>query len=206
MGVGTRDRAAHLGPEKRRPQVLDAALALALEGGPAAVSIASVAERMKVTRPVVYSCYPTRDALLDALLEREEKRLLDGVLAALPAQPSMEDPRRLMIEGFQALLTAVQESSDSWRVVFASDPDPTVAVRFGRARSLVAAQVGLLMEPALIAWGTEDVKRKLPVLVELFMSASESAVRSLLDPAGDWSPGELGELFGRTIYAALRGA
>src|SRR4051794_13070334 len=116
MSVG---RAAHLGPERRRPQVLDAALAVAVERGPAAVSMAAVAERMSVTRPVVYACYADRAALLGALLAREERRLLDEVLSALPAKPSVDDPERLVIEGFQALLSGVAGAADSWRLIFA---------------------------------------------------------------------------------------
>lgn len=201
MGVG---RASHLGPERRRPQVLDAALGIAVEQGPGAVSMAAVAERMGVTRPVVYACFPTRGALLEALLEREERRLLDGVLGALPGRPSMDDPEKLVIEGFQALLTGVTAAADSWRILFDARPDPAVAARFDRARSLVAAEVTRQMRPALRAWGTADAERKLPVLVDLFMSAGESAVRSLL--GSDWNPAELGELYGRTVYAALRGA
>jgi AcrR family transcriptional regulator len=199
-------RAAHLGPERRRPQVLDAALQVAVERGPGAVSVAEVAERMGVTRPVVYACFATRDLLLEALLEREEQRLLAGVLAALPAEPSLDDPQRLVIEGFQALLTGVAGHADSWRIVFSAEPDPVVAERFAKARMLVTDQVARMMRPALRSWGIAEADRKLPVLVDLFMAAGESAVRTLLGSGGSWTPAELGELFGKTIYAALRGA
>ena len=56
----TRARAEHLGPERRRPQVLDTALEIAAEHGVANVTMALVAERMEVTRPVVYACYSGR--------------------------------------------------------------------------------------------------------------------------------------------------
>ena len=64
-------RAAHLGPDRRRPLVLDTALRIAVEDGIGSVSIVSVASAMGVTRPVVYACFDDRVALLDALLNRE---------------------------------------------------------------------------------------------------------------------------------------
>jgi AcrR family transcriptional regulator len=197
-------RAAHLGPERRRPQVLDNALALATEHGLSGVTMSAVAKRMGVTKPVVYACFGRREALLEALLEREEQRLLDGVLAALPTRLSLEDPERLMIEGFQVLLTVVADAVESWQIVFASEPDPLVAERCSQARAQVVKVLSELTLPALRAWGVVDADRKLPVLADLFMAAGESAVRSLL--SGGWTPAELGELFGRSLCAALRNA
>ncbi|WP_406267313.1 hypothetical protein OH799_22090 [Nocardia sp. NBC_00881] len=49
--VQPRQRARHLGPERRRPQVLDTALANAVENRIAAVTMAAIAERMRVTGP-----------------------------------------------------------------------------------------------------------------------------------------------------------
>ncbi|MDI9897387.1 hypothetical protein QM797_21935 [Rhodococcus sp. IEGM 1381] len=51
----TRVRAEHLGPERRRPAVLDSALAIAVERGVGAVTMVAVAARACVTRPVTYS-------------------------------------------------------------------------------------------------------------------------------------------------------
>lgn len=199
-------RAAHLGPERRRPQVLDSALAIAVTLGPGAVTMTSVAEHLGVTKPVVYACFATRDELLLALLEREERRLLDGVLAALPAEPALEDPKRMLVDGFRALFKTVAERPDSWRIVFAAGADPAVAERFQRGRALVAAQVAALMRPALSRWGVAEIDRKLPVLVEIFMGAAEGAVRVSLGPDSGWSTDDLGEFVGGTVFRALRNA
>ena len=210
MSVGKvtseRIRAAHLGPERRRPQVLDAALKIAVERGSHAVSMEAVAQRMEVTKPVVYACFGSREELLEALLEREEQRLFSAVLAALPGRPSFEQPEQLLVEGFQALLKGVASHADSWQLVFAASPDPAVADRYKRARGLVAKQVGALMAPGLSAWGIKDVSRKLPALVEFFMSAGDGAVRTLIGGEGGWSADELGALVGRMVYGALRKA
>ncbi|MGH3646380.1 MAG: TetR/AcrR family transcriptional regulator [Micromonosporaceae bacterium] len=209
MSVGTvgrqRSRAPHLGPERRRPQVLDAALAIAVEQGAAAVTIGAVARRMGVTRPVVYACFADRVELIAALLEREEERLLGGALDALP-RGRADAPEAVFVQGFQQLLATVAAHPDSWRIAFAADPDPAVASLFGKGRAKIAEHVTQLIRPTLRHWGTADADRKLPVLVEFFMSAGEGAVRSMLRREAGWDPHTLGEFIGRAVYRAFRDA
>ena len=61
-------RAAHLGPERRRPMVLDAAFELFLEHGYEGTSMEAIARATGVTKPVVYACYPSKEELFKALL------------------------------------------------------------------------------------------------------------------------------------------
>ena len=209
MVVGTvesRSRAAHLGPERRRPQVLDAALAIAIERGVSAVTIGAVAERLNVTRPVVYSCFADRVEVLRALLDRENDILLKEATEALP-HDRPEGDEAVFVAGFQALLAAVDRRPDSWRLMMSADPDPAVAEHFQRGRAAIANQFAKLLRPTLKHWGTTDRQQKLPVLVEQFMSACEGAVRTLLrDNGNDWSPGTLGEFIGSAVYRAFRAA
>jgi AcrR family transcriptional regulator len=198
-----RARAAHLGPERRRPQVLDAALRLAAAGGVRRVSMEAVAHELGVTRPVVYACYGSREELLLALLAREEERLFGSVMAALPRNPDFNDPERLLVEGFQGLLKAVAERFDSWRLVFAPNTEREIADRYVSARERVTRSVGLLLGPALKARGVKDVARKLPVLVEMFMAMGDGAVRALVQERERWTPDELGAYVGRMVLGAL---
>ncbi|MBN9620619.1 MAG: TetR/AcrR family transcriptional regulator [Actinobacteria bacterium] len=202
-----RPRAAHLGPDRRRPAVLDAALAIATEDGARGVSMGAVAQRIGVTRPVVYACYTNRAELMTALLEREEQYLLAGVLAALPSgAPRNGGTQAVFVRGFQALLAVVAERPESWRFVFDPAPGADVAERFARSRAVVAEQFARLIRPSLEHWGTTDVERKLPVLVELFMSSGEGAVRALLHEGSSWTTEELGGFVGQAVYRAVRGA
>ncbi|MCV7189811.1 TetR/AcrR family transcriptional regulator [Mycolicibacterium thermoresistibile] len=195
-----------MGPERRRPQVLDAAKAIALEGGGIpAITIGAVADRLGVTRPVVYACYPDRVALVTALLEREEQTLLNGVLAAYPT-PRTHHAEEAFIAGMRALLRTVADQPDTWRMLFWSNPGPDIATMIARGRQRVAERFAALIAPDLQRWGTEDADRKLPVLVELFVSMGEAAVRSLLSDENDHTPDELGELVGRAAYRAIRHA
>lgn len=47
--------------------MLDTALDIAINEGSTAVTMAAVVERMRVTRPVVYSCFADRAELVHAL-------------------------------------------------------------------------------------------------------------------------------------------
>ena len=96
-----RKRAAHLGPERRRPQVLDAALELFLEHGYEGTSMEAVARAAGVTKPVVYACFAGKDELFRALLDREEERILAEIQAAF-ADTDLADPEPTLIEGSPA--------------------------------------------------------------------------------------------------------
>lgn len=202
--VQPRQRAQHLGPERRRPQVLDTALAIAVEHGVAAVTMAAIAERMNVTRPVVYACFPDRVELIEALIQREESFLVGGVLEVLPPR-DVDADETVFVDGFRALLEKAAERPDAWRLLY-GNPDPAVADSFGRGRRLAIERCTTLLRPTLRAWGTEDAERKLPALIELWVSAGEGAVRTLLAGESGWDPQNLGAFVGAAVYRALRHA
>ncbi|MDP9189787.1 MAG: TetR/AcrR family transcriptional regulator, partial [Actinomycetota bacterium] len=95
-GTQTKKRAAHLGPERRRPQVLDAALKLFLKGGYEGTSMDAVARAAGVTKPVVYACYASKDELFRSLLAREEERILAEVRGAFE-DSDLSDPEATLV-------------------------------------------------------------------------------------------------------------
>src|ERR687887_1533540 len=106
--VKHRPRAAHLGPERRRPLVLDAALGEFVKHGYRGTSMEAIAGAAQVSKPVVYECYPSKEKLFRALLEREEHKLGEAVASALPTKPSFEDVGAVLAEGVIALLSAAE--------------------------------------------------------------------------------------------------
>jgi AcrR family transcriptional regulator len=200
-----RHRAEHLGPHRRRPQILDAALEITAEHGVGAVTVGAIAERLNVTRPVIYSCFAHRVEVIASLLQRETGRLADAVVDSLHAARG-DTPEVAFVTGFQSLLNVVQERPRSWRFLFFAAPDPAVASRFTRVRAQLCEAVAARLRPALTTWWSMTdaaADNALPVLVEHVMSSCEAAVRSLLDEAGTWSADELAELYGRMVYRAL---
>lgn len=202
-----RQRAPHLGPDRRRPQLLDAALAIAARSGIGAVTIGTVAAEIDVTRPVVYSCFADRIDMVETLLDREVPRLEGLILAALRSTAGVTDPEQAFIDGFRALLEVVTESPDAWRLVFSREPDSEVAERFLAARDHVTVHATSWIAPAMRQWWhTADLDRKLPVLIELFLASCESAVRLVLDESSNWEPDELGKFVGQAMYRAFKDA
>ncbi len=196
-----RQRAAHLGPERRRPLVLDAARHLFVEHGYRGTSMEGIAAAAGVTKPVVYRCYPNKQELFRALLEREEQRLLESVTEALPTQLDPTDLEAVLTAGFTALFVAAREEPDSWRIVFVSEhgSEPAIARRVRRARTSVVERLTEMVEPMLVTMGVEDASRKAPVVSELVASIAEGGVRLLLSDGKDWTSEELGRFLGTLV-------
>jgi AcrR family transcriptional regulator len=186
-----RRRARHLGPERRRPLILDAALEVFSANGFAGTTMQSVADAAGVTKPVVYDSFANRDELLLALLAREEQHLIVSIVAALPADPSVGTPEEHVLEGLTAFLTAVSEQPQSWRIVFGAQygAAPVVAERVRAARAFLVESLRLTLLKSLP--GVADPDANLPVLAELLASMTEACARMLVVDGTDRSPAEL---------------
>jgi hypothetical protein len=55
-------------------------------------------------------------------------------------------------------------------------------------------------------WEIDDLDRKMPVLMELFMASCEAAVRSLLEDGSTWTADELGAMVGAAATRMFAGA
>jgi AcrR family transcriptional regulator len=181
--------------------VLDAALRLFVEDGYRGTSMEAIAAAADVTKPVVYRCYPNKEELFRALLEREERKLLAEVGSALPSSLDAGDFESVLATAFAALFRAAETEPDAWRVVFVSEhgSEPAVARRVRRARDAVVERLAEMTEPLLAELGVDDARRKAPVLSEVVTATAESGVRILLSGTGGWEPGELAGFLGRVV-------
>lgn len=199
--LANRGRAEHLGPDRRRPQVLDTALEIAANRGLADVTMGTIARRLGVTRPVVYACYPGRGEVLAALLDRETDAVLASLLELLPPERT-GSIEQLFVDGFHALHSTVRERPASWRIIFGADPDPVLTAAIVAGRERIRGQLATAMRPLLQRWQVADVDATLPMLVEVFLAICEAAVRKMLDDDGD---AELvAKTFGKAAYRAMR--
>jgi AcrR family transcriptional regulator len=209
--VGTspkRERAAHLGPERRRPQVLDAALELFLDRGYDGASMEAIARAAGVTKPVVYACFPSKDELFRALLIREEGRILNEIQSAF-ANADLSDPETTLIEGYTGFLRAVGASPDVYRLIFFGEGGGNAAVarRVQRGRQ---AQVDALTDLAR-GWlerrdGAKrpqgEIDRTARFLGHSIAGIAEAGARLLLSGADGWTPESLGRELGRLAASA----
>lgn len=210
--AGTRKRAAHLGPERRRPQVLDAALELFLEHGYEGTSMSAVADAAGVTKPVVYACFPGKDELFRALLRREENRILVEIQSAF-AESDLSDPEATLIEAFTGFLRAVAASPDVYKLIFLGEGGGNNMAVARRIQSGREAQVETLSELAR-GWlrgrnGSRprisiDVRARL--LGNAIAGLGESGARLLLSGEDGWTPETLGRELGRLAAAAQASA
>jgi AcrR family transcriptional regulator len=192
--------APRMPPEKRREQLIDAALSVIVAQGYEGVSIESVARMAGVTRPVIYDHFSNLGRLLQALIEREEAYALaqlDDVVPP-PAQAS-GDPPAMFAAGVRRFLDAVASRPDTWRIILLP-PEGTPAivrehVETNRARLLARLTefVGLAVQRSGI-----EAELDIEICARAILRLSEEAGRMVLTDPERFSPQRY-ERFARTI-------
>jgi AcrR family transcriptional regulator len=140
---------ARMAPADRRKQLLDAALSVIIRDGYGAVSIETIAREVDVSRPVIYGVFDGLGDLLGALLDRQERRALKQLAAAVPAVPGDQDPGEFVVGIVRSMVDVVAGDPDTWRPILLP-PDGTPGVvreRIDRDRERVRQQF-----EALLAW------------------------------------------------------
>jgi AcrR family transcriptional regulator len=205
MRKSGRKRAEHLGPERRRPQVLDAALELFLEHGYEGTSMQAIAEQAGVTKPVVYACFASKDSLFRALLRREEERILGEINAAF-AGADLDDPEQTLVHGLTAFLGAVGSSPEVYRLIFFQEGGGNAAIarRIQRGREAQVDALTELVRPWLrerAAAGDGEITARL--VGSAIAGLAEAGARLLLEEGTAWTAERLGERLGRLAIRGL---
>jgi len=180
-----RTRAAHLGPELRRPLLLDAALPLFAAHGYDDVSMQAIADAAGVSKPVLYSCFPGKEELFAELVRREERKLWHLIEDAVPAPGAIGDREELLCHGLNALLRAVAQEPASFRVIYVERPGES---RVSAGRQMWERR----MAEVLVAW-SQMPDREADVFGRMLVAAAEIGFRVLLEEPGQWEPGALAE-------------
>lgn len=138
---------------ERREQLLDAALALIVSDGYGRVSIDAIAKRAQVARSVVYGAFDDLDALLLALLDRQQERAFTRLLATVPDPLRTDDPIGFACEAVHRMAAMLREDPDTWRLILltpATTP-PAVHARIEADRERFRRRVVSWMESAAAA-------------------------------------------------------
>ena len=134
-------RAEYLGPERRRPLVLDAAREIFADGGFADASMQAIADRAGVSKAVLYDCFPGgKQEIYYALLESGEQTFMEHMKTVLESTRSMPLEEGLR-QGLRAFLDYAKIYPHTFRVIFgeAGTRDPEVVLRAERARDEIVA-------------------------------------------------------------------
>jgi AcrR family transcriptional regulator len=158
-GVARRRRpyTARMPAAQRRAQLLDAALEIIARDGYAAVSIEGIARAVGVTRPVVYNVFEGLDDLLQALLDRQERRALAQLAAALPVTVDHRDVPGLVRRTIADLVAMLRADPPTWRLIFvpAAGTPAAVRARIDRDRELVRVRLAGVVELTGVATGAD---------------------------------------------------
>lgn len=201
---GSRPRAAHLGPERRRPMILDAAFEVFLERGYEGASMEAIARRAGVSKPVVYSSFPGKEALFGELLRREEERILEAIAGALPERLETGEIEPLIADALTAFLQAVVDSPAAFQVIFlgAGGTDAAINRRVQRGREKQIETIGALAQAWLASQGVGDAEAQGRLLGYVVVGLGESAARALLAEPDVWTPRQLGD---QMAHLVMRG-
>lgn len=143
----------------RREQLLDAALTIIVRDGYDAVSVDAIAREAGVTRPVVYGVYDGLRPLLEALLDRQQERALAQLAEALPPNPDLSDPDRLVEDTARRMIEIVRTNPLTWQpILFAPFGMPEQAqARIEADRNNFLTQITGLLEVGLVLRGGPKV-------------------------------------------------
>ena len=172
--------ASRMPPEQRREQLLDVALEIAATRGLREVNMEAIARESGVTKPVVYGVFANAEAVLEALVEREQRRAQSHLQAAVTPDLDLSDPARALSIGVAGFLSAVRANPATWRLLLSAEQLPEAArAQYDRSRQSLLEQLTALTEAgtSLRASGPLD-----PVLLaRLILVGVEEATRLVLD-------------------------
>jgi AcrR family transcriptional regulator len=150
-----RPYAARVPAEVRREQLMDAALQIIVRDGYDAISIDAIAKEVGVTRPVVYGVFEDLRDLLGSLLDRQQARALAQLAAALPPEPDLTDPDKLVADTARRMIEEVRSDPMTWQPILLAPSGMPEAVRrrIDADRENLVIQLTALLDLGLAARG-----------------------------------------------------
>ena len=127
--------------QQRREQLIRVGRSVFAERGFAATSVEEIADRAKVSKPVVYEHFGGKDGLYAVIIDREVGHLIDRITEALDAP----GPRLALERAADAFLGYIEEERDGFRVLVRDAPLPGSPGSLAGVIADIAARVeGLL--------------------------------------------------------------
>jgi AcrR family transcriptional regulator len=109
---------ARMSGRERREQLLVVGREVFAEKGYEAASIEEIAERAKVSKPIVYEHFGGKQGMYAVLVDREVQRLLDGIMGALRD----DHPRVMLEQAAMAFLTYIEAEPEGFRILVRDAP------------------------------------------------------------------------------------
>ncbi|MFE3545328.1 TetR/AcrR family transcriptional regulator [Nocardia sp. NPDC059177] len=158
---------------EREQQILDAAVAEIGRVGYAGLSLADVAQRAGVSKPLVYTYFQSKDGLYNGCVDRAATILYDAIELAITEAGGLSKAERTL----DAIFAALEPRPHDWTVVFdRSHPDEGPVAEASRAaRRRIAAQAARGVADAIGVVELTD-PLDLSALTDVWMGAVTSLV------------------------------
>ncbi len=160
----TRSPRRRLGRAEREQQILDAAVAVFTERGYQSASMDAVAERVGVTKPVLYTHFGSKDGLLLACIARARAELL---AVTAEAAGSATGPEDMLRRGIRAFFDYLDAQGPAWTLIYA---DSTIA---GEALEGIRAQQTDLIAGLLANQAPDAEPQRLAGWAQVIVGACE---------------------------------
>jgi AcrR family transcriptional regulator len=130
-----------VGRAEHEQQILDAAVAVFSERGFQSASMDAVAERVGVTKPVLYTHFGSKDGLLLACISRARAELLDVTSSAAA---SADTPEEMLRRGTRAFFDYLERHEPEWTLLYCESTVAGEALEGIRAQQtdFIAALLG----------------------------------------------------------------
>jgi AcrR family transcriptional regulator len=134
---------------ERREQLISIARGLFAERGFDGASVEEIAARAAVSKPVVYEHFGGKEGLYAVVVDREVRRLLEMMQAALTSG----HPRVLLEQAAFALLDYIEQSSDGFRILVRDSPIGSASGSFVSIIGDIASRVEYILAAEFKARG-----------------------------------------------------
>ena len=177
-------RAAHLGPERRRPMVLDAAFELFLEHGYEGTSMEAIARGDRRDQAGRLRLLSLEGGAVQRAARPRGGAGADRDRRRAARTPPRATSRPRWSSGLTAFLRAVEASPDAYRVIFLGEgANAAVARRIQRGRERQVEAVAMLARPLLGATDEPELDRSARLVGHLTVGLAEAGARALLERA-----------------------
>jgi AcrR family transcriptional regulator len=116
--VGTDDRPSRLTASARRAQLIEVGRGVFAERGYEATSVEEIAERAKISKPIVYEHFGGKEGLYAVIIDREMEHIVARITEAI----SSGSPRERLEGAALAFLTYVKEQPNGFAVLTRDAP------------------------------------------------------------------------------------
>ena len=175
--VVDQDRVRMTGHE-RRAQLIEVGRALFAEKGFESVTVEEIASNARVSKPVVYEHFGSKDGLYAVVVDREMNYLLNSITKALTAA----HPRVLLEQAAFALFDYIETHNDGFRILLRDSPVSAATGSFASLLSDVASQVEARVANEFAARGFPE--KMAPMYAHMFVGMVALTGQWWLDESG----------------------